>query len=251
MIFIQNKIIKDIEKESKDGLALNDGLEYLIKNCIIDLSDIDNVDEALSVVNGSSAEISNCIIRGSCKLILCSSGDKDKINLEKGKTVIFNNCIFEDFGRRGPEVQNDMKIILNNCLIRNWGNINKFSVRSFGSWAHHGGHIIANNCVFQQTKLKYNLSEIKYFILDKINHIGQAYNDEGLIGIFKRKTWKSGLLWGLVSTANGYVEANNCWKSNKSIILENSKNELSDEDGMLLLIKLVNIKNEIKKILKK
>lgn len=249
MIFIQNKLITKVEKESKDGICLNDGLQYIIKNCIIDLSklNVNSIDEALGITKGSSGEVNNCIIRGAAKLVLCGCGDADKVHLETGKVVTFNNCILEDFGRRGPEVQDGMKIILNDCLIRNWGTVDRFDVRSFGAWAHHEGKIIANNCVFQQTKLKYTLSEFKYFILDKINHIGQAYNDEGLKGLFKRKTWKSGLLWGLVATSNGYVEANNCWKSNNNILLENSKNELSDEEGMTLLIKLIKIRSEIKK----
>ena len=59
--------------------------------------------------------------------------------MERGKVVIFEDCILEDFGRRGPEVQSCMWIILRRCLIRNWGEPGRFDVRAFAAWAHHGG----------------------------------------------------------------------------------------------------------------
>ena len=88
----------------------------------------------MGVVWGSSAVFRRCVIRGAGKLVLCGSGDTDKLNVERGKTVIFEDCILEDFGRRGPEAQSGMRVMLRGCLIRNWGAPDRFDVRSFASW---------------------------------------------------------------------------------------------------------------------
>ena len=94
-----------------------------MEDSIIDLSacPLERLDEAAGITWGSRAIFRRCVIRGAGKLILCGSGDADKLAVERGKVVIFEDCILEDFGRRGPEVQSCMWIILRRCLIRNWG----------------------------------------------------------------------------------------------------------------------------------
>ena len=136
------------------GLDMSNGQDWLVEDCLIDLSacPLDKLDEAVGVTWGSSAVFRRCVIRGAGKLVLCGSGDTDKVNIERGKTVIFEDCILEDFGRRGPEAQSGMRVMLRGCLIRNWCAPDRFDVRSFGAWAHHGGSIEAVDCVFDQPR---------------------------------------------------------------------------------------------------
>ena len=100
------------------GLDMSNGQDWLVEDCLIDLSacPLDQLDEAVGVVWGSSAVFRRCVIRGAGKLVLCGSGDTDKLNVERGKTVIFEDCILEDFGRRGPEAQSGMRVMLRGCL---------------------------------------------------------------------------------------------------------------------------------------
>ena len=130
------------------GLDMSNGQDWLVEDCLIDLSacPLGQLDEAVGVVWGSSAVFRRCVIRGAGKLVLCGSGDTDKLNVERGKTVIFEDCILEGFGRRGPEAQSGMRVMLRGCLIRSWGAPDRFDVRSFAAWAHHGGGIEAGPC---------------------------------------------------------------------------------------------------------
>ena len=91
MIEIANKRITKVGQlggkyTSDDGLGIYGGGEYLVHDCIIDLSeyDVDDVDEVVAVTWGSSATFRRCLIRGSGKLFLCGSGDNDKICYEQG-----------------------------------------------------------------------------------------------------------------------------------------------------------------------
>ena len=128
-----------------DGLGMSDGQSWLVEDCVIDLSacPLEGLDEAVGVTWGSRALFRRCRIRGAGKLLLCGSGDADKLAVERGRVVIFEDCILEDFGRRGPEAQSGMRVILRRCLIRNWGEPERFDVRAFAAWAHHGGRIEA------------------------------------------------------------------------------------------------------------
>lgn len=122
MKYIENRYITRPGSQG-DGLTLCDGQHYVLRNCLIDLSgnDLDEIDEALGITWGCSAEVYNCVFRGAGKLVLCGSGDRDKLSLEHGKQVVFNDCLFENFSQRGPEVQDGMRVELNRCVIRNWG----------------------------------------------------------------------------------------------------------------------------------
>ena len=136
------------------GLDMSNGQDWLVEDCLIDLSacPLTRLDEAIGVTWGSSAVFRRCIIRGAGKLVLCGSGDAAKAAMERGKVAIFEDCILEDFGRRGPEAQSGMRVMLRGCLIRNWGALERFDVRSFAAWAHHGGDIEAVDCVFDQSR---------------------------------------------------------------------------------------------------
>ena len=195
-----------------DGLELSDGQDWTIEDCIIDLSEwpLDDIDECCGVTLGSSATFKRCVIRGAGKLVLCGCGDKDKIPLETGKHVAFYDCILENGGRRFPEVQDGMKVMLHNCLIRNWGAPDRFTVRNFGSWTHSGGRIDAVGCVYWQDTFWRPLGQ---FLTDLVNHIGQAWNDEGLRGLLRLSTWIPGVCKGLLATAGGEAYAWHCWRN--------------------------------------
>lgn len=203
-----------------DGLTLCDGKHYVIDNCIIDFSnqDLDDIDECLGITWGCSAEISNCIFCGAGKLVLCGSGDKDKAGREHGQIVRFTNCIFENFGRRGPEVQCGMQVYLTDCLIRNWGEPDRFTVRSFGAWAHGAGSfIIADSCIFWQDNGRFG----KHWFKDMVGHIGQAWNDERFLGLFSKDAWRPGNARGLVESDGGCVMAKNCYTNQAWVVIEN------------------------------
>lgn len=50
--------------------------------------------------------------------------------------------------------------------------------------------------------------------LDLVGHVGQAWNDEGLRGLFRLQTWIPGVCRGLTAGLGGKVRAVNC-TSNK------------------------------------
>lgn len=208
-----------------DGLCLWDGEFHTVENCLIDLSgyDLADIDEAASITYGSSAIFRNCLIRGAGKLVLCGSGDKAVADRERGKTVLFDHCILEQFGRRGPEVQAGMQVRMDNCLIRNWGRSDRFTVRSFGAWAHGDGSCItAINCIFMQENGKYG----KHWFKNLIGHIGQAWNDRKFAGLFSKDAWRPGNCRGLVASDGGTVVAHNCYAMPDWVVIENLVDEM-------------------------
>lgn len=245
---INNKIITTPSELGNDGLAIKDGTHWTISNCIVDMkdyyTDLNEVDEAVGIVHGSSAKFDHCIIRNTGKLVLCGSGDKKFNNIEKNKRVSFSYCLFENFGRRGPEVQSGMDVELNNCVIRNWNDPNYFNIRSFGSWVHHNSTLIIKNSVFIQNKF---MPSFSLFIKDLINHIGQAWNDEKIFGLLKLKSYIPGVCRGALSTCNGSITVLNCYKNKWWIYLENSEGYMSKYDAELLISKLEHLYTTIGK----
>lgn len=217
----------------KDGLGLWEDEAYHIHDCIIDMSQCnpDDVDESFSVTYGSSAFVERCVIRGAGKLILCGSGDENVAETEKYKTVEFDSCILEDFGRRGPEVQAGMQVVMRKCLIRNWGSTDYFDVRSFGAWAHHEGSITAVNCIFIQENPIFS----KNFFADLVNHVGQAVNDEGLLALLKPSTYAPGICRGLTATCGGKVSALGCYKNCWWMSVQNADGKMNAEEAKKLI----------------
>ena len=191
------------------ALDMSDGQSWLVEDSLIDLSacPLEELDEAVGITWGSLALFRRCRIRGAGKLLLCGSGDADKLAVERGRAVIFEDCILEDFGRRGPEAQSGMRVILRRCLIRNWGEPERFDVRAFAAWAHHGGCIEAYDCVFDQPRFWRGW---RLMARDWLAHLGQAWNDEGLRGPLRPANWLPGVCRGLTATAGGHVRAENC-----------------------------------------
>lgn len=228
------------------GLGISDGQSWLVEDSIIDLSacPLERLDEAAGITWGSCAIFRRCVIRGAGKLILCGSGDADKLAVEHGKVVIFEDCLFENFGRRGPEVQSCMWIILRRCLIRNWGEPRRCDVRAFAGWAHHGGRIEAEICVFDQPRFWRGW---RVMVGDWLAHLGQAWNDEGLRGVLRPAAWLPGVCRGLVATAGGHVRAKDCRATRWWIRLEERHGDMSQEDAAEMVRRLEAMRQDMER----
>lgn len=214
--FIERKRITMPSSKGGDGLPLCDGQYWVIRDSIVDLSacPLCLIDEAAGITWGSSALFENCVIRGAGKLVLCGCGDKAHVAEETGKSVTFIHCILEDAARRLPEVQDGMHAILQGCLVRNWGEPERFNYdpehpdRAFGAWAHGGGSLSAVGCVFWQDGFARPWGQ---FWRDIAHHVGQAVNDEGLLALLNPRTYMPGVCRGLTASAGGYASAQRCW----------------------------------------
>ncbi|MBQ9407265.1 MAG: hypothetical protein IJU37_11095 [Desulfovibrio sp.] len=217
-----------------DGLGLFRPAHYEVTDCIVDLSDLDldEIDECCGITYGASASFTRCWIRGAGKLILCGSGDKNKVDVETGKRVQFYNCLLEDGGRRFPEVQDGMEVEMEECVIRNWGDPSRFDTRNFGAWAHSGGRIYALNCVFWQDSFWRPLGQ---FVRDICNHVGNAVNEYGLQALLRPITYLPGVCRGLMAGPGGQVSARDCWKNHWWIRLEGLKNSMPMREAYALV----------------
>lgn len=220
---IANRYIRKPESIGQDGLGLSRDEYYYVHDCIIDLSDcpLNAIDEAIGITCGAHGLIENCLIRGAGKLILCGCGDDPnevpEAAREIGKRVVIKNCVLEDFGRRGPEVQGGMEVVLSQCVIRNWGMSNRFTERAFGAWAHNGGSLIIQHCVFHNSHIWPGL---KLWLLDHIGHFGQAWNERGFKAIFSRDAWLSGYRRAATKGPKGRIDCVQCYGTDKRLVIE-------------------------------
>lgn len=238
-----NKTFLQTDGTWSGGLELFDGRQHILRNSVIDLSgvDLEEMDEALSFSWGCFGEVSNCVLRGAGKLVLLGCGDADKLQVEQGKEVYFSNCIFENFSRRAPEVQDGMRAILKNCLVSNWGLADRFSVRSFGGWAHSANSsIYAENVIFRQEKFFTGR-----FWADLIGHIGQAVNDGGFMRLLTKEAWQPGVCRGLVATCGGNVRAEHCYKNRWWISIQKHANPMDKAEARLLEEKLESMRRKL------
>lgn len=229
-----------------DGLGFWNGEEVYVHGCYIDLqaNPVSALDEAVGITYGAHGVFERCVIRGAGKLILCGSGDKNAVPIEEGKTVVFKNCILEQGGRRFPEVQDGMRVTLQRCLVQEWGKKSRFIDRSFGAWAHKGGHISAQDCVFRQQSLKRG---VWFWLMDKVGHIGQAVNEDGLGALFRGKTYVAGTRRALTAQGTGTVWAINCWKSHEEMLIEGCTSWMPDKQADALIEELEKMRADLKK----
>lgn len=129
MAVIEHLTITDPDSNG-DGLVLiND--TFTVRDCVVDFSaqPLAGLDECISTVNHAEAEIEGCTFRGSSKGALFGNGDYP--DTDPGAQVYMHNCVMENCGRRFPEAQDGVKVILERCTIRNWGIKDRFDVRTF------------------------------------------------------------------------------------------------------------------------
>ena len=247
VIDISHKYITKVQQLGEefthnDGLGMWSGKEYHVHDCVIDMSECDNVDEAVAVTYGSSCTFERCVIRNASKLCLIGSGDEKVRHREYDKKVSFYYCILENFGRRGVEAQSGMQVTMMNCLIKNWGSKDYFDVRNFASWSHDEAVIRAYNCIFMQDSF---FRPIKQFFKDLGNHIGQTRKDEGIKALFKPSTYRLGVRRGLVATDTGKVYASGCYKNHWWIHLDNHADPMEKDKADELLEKLDAMKEQL------
>lgn len=228
----------------KDGLGIHEEEYFHVHDCIIDLSSValKDMDEAFSPTWGAHGLVERCLIRGAGKLILCGCGDDPdedpKVLREIGKKVVFRDCVLEDFGRRGPEVQDCMEVTMERCLVRNWGIASRFDTRAFGAWAHTGGRIHAEDCIFQQSTFWPGFLP---WLKDHWHHFWQCVNERGIIhALFHRDAWLSGYRRGLTASFDGYVEAIHCMATDKRIVIDSHvlSTPMSYQEARALMLEL-------------
>lgn len=230
---------------TSDGLQCINGI-YSVSDCIVDTSrfDLDEFDETISVTWGGSGTFSHCKFTGGGKLCLIGSGDENPPYVEKNKTVYFDYCLFDNFGRRGPEVQSGMTVYLKNCVIRNWGHPDRFITRAFGAWAHHGGTINAENCVF----IPYSGAiSLRLRTIDKANWVGQSFNYNGIGAIFKKLSWKSGWDRALWASDGGTVNIRGCYFKDNAWHSGENVNGMGEETANKMVYDIDNYFNELEK----
>lgn len=201
--------------EGGDGLKVfGDDNPNTVEDCRISFKgcDIKKLDENISFINGCMCTVKNCTFENGIKLALCGNGDYP--NNDKFGKIIFENCTFKNFGRRGIEAQDGITVILKNCTISNWGVKEFFDVRSFATWAHSRAKVKLYECHFEQTSF-FQSGFINFFI-DLANHIGNDINDHCL----SLKSFIPGVCKGAYSTDDGTVYCYNCTKNKWWIYLE-------------------------------
>jgi len=121
-------------------------------------------------------------------------------------------------------------VTMRRCLIRNWGHSYRFDTRAFGAWAHLGGRIHAESCVFWQDRLWHGFW---HWIRDFIGHVGQCFNGGrfGLRDLFMPGTWR-----GLTAGPGGMVSAEFCYRNNRRIQIEGHKGPWMPEPYAMELV---------------
>ena len=155
-------------KQDAIRITGNDAREIEIRDCIFDNSEIPwpQSDEAISIVRGATdVLVKNCKFRDWDKTILIGTGDDEWRQAESNVRVHFENCIFEECGRRHPYIRYGF-LQMRNCTIRNWGLTH--CPKSYGIKAVAGAEVVLENISFEHNGLlKMGLSKLA-------SHIKQA-----------------------------------------------------------------------------
>lgn len=201
-----------------DAIHVEDGL-WSVQSEWADLSScsIDEIDECFSPVRGASAVVRNCIFEGAEKVCLVGCGDVEWLPVEQGKWVVFERCVFRNGSRRMPEVQSGMSVLLLNCIVEDWCLPSRQpsdpkKARGFGAWAHGGGTLVAVDCEFRQN-IPFWRGGWRFMLSDLLGHLGNAWNESGILGILRPSSWLPGPCRGLTASDGGSVRAVRCRKN--------------------------------------
>ena len=218
-----------------DGITVygSDG-PVIIRNCTVDMGrwPLDKLDEGISGVDGARAVIRRTRVTRVGKAILWGNGDYP--DTDPDAELVLEDCIIRDVGRRAPEAQDGVRVIMRRCVIRNWGIGSRFTVRSFGAWAHDGASIRAEDCVFWQDR--FWQSGLRGFVVDLANWIGWCFN---------RRDWNPlhwllpGVCRGLTASQKGKVSASRCWANRWWIRLQGHRGpRMSKKEALALMAEL-------------
>ena len=215
-----------------DGITVygSDG-PVVIRNCTVDLGrwPLDKLDEGISGVDGARAVIRRTRVTRVGKAILWGNGDYP--DTDPDAELVLEDCIIRDFGRRAPEAQDGVRVIMRRCVIRNWGIRSRFTVRSFGAWAHDGASIRAEDCVFWQDC--FWQSGLWGFVVDLANWIGWCW---------QRRDWNllhwflPGVCRGLTASQGGKVSARRCYANHWWIRLQGHQGARMEKREALALM---------------
>ena len=224
-------IFNKLAHPKADALTLVE--DTVVNHCIFDFRNIplSEQDEIVSGVDGPKVTIRNSLFLGGIKAMLAGNGDH-LINDSATARWDLENCVIISSGRRCPEAQDGTIVTMRKCWIHNWGRT--FDVRAFGAWAHRGGKILAEDCLFTQSGSLLSLG-VKNTALDLVNHIGQAVNDEGLKALLWPKTYRLGITRGLTQDNEGLVLASRCYRNKPWIKIENCSSFMKEDKARLIV----------------
>ena len=207
-------------KPKEDGAtAHGPGRVTIISDRVFDFRDCPakKQDEVISGVDGANVRLQRCVILGGIKAILAGNGDHPGSDMRFGHWEM-EDCVIMGAGRRCPEVQDFVELTMRRCWIHNWGRA--FDERVFAGWAHRGGRLVAEDCLFTQSGGIFSLG-LCATLADIFSHIGQACNDEGLSGLLHWQTYMPGVCRGLTASTGGLVLGTRCYRNRRWIWLEN------------------------------
>lgn len=224
-------IFNKITQPKADALTLVE--DTVIDRCIFDFRSVplSEQDEIVSSVNGPKVIIRNSLFLGGIKALLAGNGDH-LINDSATARWDLKNCVIIDSGRRCAEAQDCTVVTMRKCWVHNWGRV--FDVRAFAAWAHRGGKILAEDCLFTQSGGLLSLG-IKNTVLDLCNHVGQAVNDEGLKALLWPKTYRPGITRGLTQDNEGVVLSSKCYKNKPWICVENCSSFMKKDEARMIV----------------
>ena len=233
---IEDQYITAPISAGRDGITVygSDGPVVIIRRCVVDLGSwpLESLDEGLSGVDGARAVVRETRVSRVGKAILWSNGDYP--DTDPDAELVLEDCIIRDVGRRAPEAQDGVRVIMRRCVIRNWGIGSRFTVRSCGAWAHDGARIRAEDCVFWQDR--FWQAGLWGFVVDLANWIGWCFN---------RRDWNPlhwllpGVCRGLTASQKGKVSASRCWTNRWWIRLQGHRGpRMSKREALALMAEL-------------
>jgi len=204
----------------------------LIEDCVIDFTALPKnaQDEGISGVNGAKVTMRRCVLINCRKALLAGNGDHAEADAQ-GAEWLIEDCILIGCGRRCPEAQDGTTVTMRRCWIHNWGR--RFDVRAFAGWAHRGGKIVAEDCLFTQDGGLFSLG-LRDTVIDMANHIGQAVNDNGLGALLRLRTYLPGVCRALTSSTGGLVLATRCFRNRPWIRIDNCDPFISRRDAIVI-----------------
>ena len=214
-----------------DGIiASGPGHVTVISDKVFDWRDVptSQQDEVISSKNGANVRIQRCLIIGGIKALLAGNGDHPGNDARYARWDL-EDCVIMDAGRRCPEVQDGVELTMRRCWVHNWGR--RFDVRAFAGWAHRGGKIVAEDCLFTQEDGLFSLG-LRDTMIDLANHVGQAINDQGLAALLRLRTYLPGVCRALTSDTGGLALATRCYRNRSWIQLENCDPYLSRAEAI-------------------
>lgn len=194
-------------------------------------------DEVLSGVNGAVVRLYGCVILGGIKAILAGNGNHPGEDMARARWEL-DSCVIMGAGRRCPEAQDGATVTMRRCWIHDWGQA--FDVRAFGAWAHRGGRVIAEDCLFTQSGGLLELG-LRNTLADIGNHVGQAVNDHGLRAVLWPSSWRPGVCRGLTADTGGLALSTRCYRNRPWIIVEGCNQWMSREQALDTVLHLEDV----------